>query len=65
MRSAVPDYRVKWEIDAEDVSSPRSAAWFARDAQTRENTTATVFTVTDRKTGESVQVDLGDEEELG
>jgi hypothetical protein len=54
------DYRVSWEIDAEDMASPRAAAWFARDAQLREGSIATVFTVTDTATGKVTEVDLSD-----
>ena len=56
------NYLVTWEVDAANVSSPRAAAGFARDIQLREDSLATVFTVSELGTGESVQVDLGEEE---
>lgn len=47
-------YRIVWQFDS-DAESPLAAA---RDAQTREGTTATVFEVTDTVTGETTTVDL-------
>lgn len=52
------EYLVTWEIDADEVDSPREAAEFARWAQTNPGTIATVFRVTDKATGETVTVDL-------
>lgn len=54
----MPDYLVTWEIDADDMSSPHAAALAARKAQTRRGTIATVFTVQDKATGETVTIDL-------
>ena len=51
-------YTVPWQIDALDATTPVEAAQFARDAQTRPQTTATVFTVTDTTTGQHHLVDL-------
>lgn len=50
------DYFVVWEFDA-TASSPLEAARQARDAQTREGTTATAFRVFDSN-GDETQVDL-------
>jgi hypothetical protein len=51
------EYLVLWAIDIE-APSPRTAAWYARDAQVREDTIATVFDVQDKITGTVTQVDL-------
>jgi hypothetical protein len=56
------EYIVIWAIDTE-ASCPRAAAEEARDAQTREGTTATVFDVKDLETGEITRVDLTLDEE--
>jgi hypothetical protein len=55
-------YVVSWEIDAE-ADSPREAAEFARRQQTAPDTWAVVFNVTDIATGETVRVDLLDDED--
>jgi hypothetical protein len=52
------DYLVTWEIDADNADSPRKAALFARNAQTRRSTWATVFHVVNKETGEVTRVDL-------
>lgn len=57
------DYLVTWEFDADEARSPREAAELARDAQTAPETWAVVFSITDKKTGETVRVDLLDDEE--
>lgn len=56
------DYRVTWEIDAFNATTPREAAEEARAAMTRAHTTATVFTVYGRD-GSVTDVDLGEDEE--
>jgi hypothetical protein len=59
------EYRVAWAIDV-DADSPREAAQAARDAQTRDATTATVFEVAQRvgeRYGERVVVDLAEPEQ--
>lgn len=58
------DYRVTWTIDAESVNSPREAAQFARNAQVRNGTWATVFEVVDAD-GNVTRVDLLENEEDG
>lgn len=61
----MPDYRVTWEIDAENIGNMLEAAQWAREQQTAEGTGAVVFTVTDTETGESAQVDLNlDEDDI-
>lgn len=57
------DYLVTWAIDAESLDSPREAAQYARDAQVREGTWATVFDVKDIQTGQVTRVDLLTDEE--
>jgi hypothetical protein len=54
----MPSYIVTWEIDADEVASPAAAARYARAAQIRRGTIATVFVVQDKATGERVQIDL-------
>lgn len=54
----MPDYIVRWEIDAEDTSSPVRAAQDAFEAITRPGSVANVFAVTDTATGESWRIDL-------
>ena len=49
-------FLVKWEIDAE-VDSFEEAAEYARNAQTAEDTEATVFDVTDTADGRTVRID--------
>jgi hypothetical protein len=56
------DYRVTWEIDLFDQTSPRGAAAAARLVQLDPAALAGSFTVTDAATGEAVQVDLDDAE---
>lgn len=56
------NYRVLWEIDAEDADSPLAAARRARAAQTNPDSIASVFTVIDVDTGEKFQIDLDDAE---
>lgn len=56
------EYLVTWEIDADEVDTPREAAEFARWAQTNPGTIATVFQVRDKETGETFRVDLSEEE---
>lgn len=56
------DYRVTWEIDAFNATTPREAAEEARAAMTRAHTTATVFTVYGRD-GSVTDVDLSEDEE--
>jgi hypothetical protein len=55
-------YVVTWEIDLE-AETPEDAARQARAAQTRPDTLATVFTVTDVD-GNQTQVDLTELDEL-
>ena len=50
-------YRVTWVIEVW-AESAKEAAYQARDMQTRNDTTATVFDVEDRDTGNQVQIDL-------
>lgn len=50
-------YRVSWVIDV-DADSPRDAAWKARRAATRPGSIATVYSVEDRTTGETTEIDL-------
>ncbi|WUT94721.1 hypothetical protein SUAREZ_73 [Mycobacterium phage Suarez] len=56
-------YTVTWEIDCADAPDMLAAAEFARETQMATGTTAVVFTVTDRDTGESAEVDLDREVE--
>ncbi|AVO21389.1 hypothetical protein SEA_CEPENS_82 [Mycobacterium phage Cepens] len=56
-------YTVTWEIDCANADDMLAAAEFAREAQMATGTTAVVFTVTDRDTGESAEVDLDREVE--
>jgi hypothetical protein len=60
------EYRVKWEIDI-DADNPVDAARKARAAQIRPGTTATVFSVGDRRhpVGVYKKVDLGGPGEPG
>lgn len=55
-------YLVTWEIefehDDEDVRSPLEAARKALQIQRNPKSIATVFDVTDKDTGETVQIDL-------
>lgn len=53
----MPDYRVKWEFDADGARSPWVAAAQARRAQTAHGSIATVFKVTNKVTGEIFVVD--------
>ncbi|MDP9903158.1 hypothetical protein [Arthrobacter bambusae] len=61
-------YRVTWSIDGDEDSSPARAAanaWtqnFNRGAAQPCPDDACVFTVTDSKTGRSVDIDLSEEE---
>ena len=50
-------YRVTWVIDVW-AESAKEAAYQARNAQTRQDTFATVFDVEDTKTCAKVQIDL-------
>lgn len=50
-------YRVKWEIDVE-AETPREAAEEAQEAQRDPQSIATIFVVTNRKTGKKVTIDL-------
>lgn len=54
-------YRVTWTIDI-DALNPQDAARKAREAQTRPDTIATVFEVTDEN-GDSETVDLSELDE--
>ena len=60
------DLRVRWEIDAFDVDSPLEAALQARRAQTRPDTTATVFEVfgPDRRLLATVDLSAGPDQEV-
>lgn len=60
-RTAGDEWEVIWEIDAFDAEDALSAAQQARACQVRPGTTATVFKVRNKRTGEVVQVDLSDE----
>ncbi len=51
--------RVQWAIDL-DANSPEEADKKAREIQLDPESTATVFKVTDEKTGEVKEVDLDD-----
>lgn len=55
------DYEVSWTIDL-DGDNPVDAARRARAFQLDHNSTATVFHVTDRVTGETTKVDLSNHE---
>ncbi|MFH2076397.1 MAG: hypothetical protein ABIJ57_13810 [Pseudomonadota bacterium] len=50
-------YRVKWEIDVE-AETPQKAAEEAKGAQLDPESIATIFNVTDRETGETVEIEL-------
>ncbi len=51
-------YGVSWEIDVEDCHSPTGAAVEAWEAMRREDSTACIFTVTNRDTGAVKMIDL-------
>lgn len=51
------EYLVTWVIDIE-ADSPQEAARKARACQTRKGTTAVVFDVCDKATGQTLSVDL-------
>lgn len=55
------EWLVVWEIDAFDAEDALTAAKQARACQIRPGTTATVFKVRNKRTGEIVEVDLIDE----
>lgn len=55
------EYKVIWVIDV-TASTPLEAAKRAREAQTREDTTAVVFDVFDRKRNAARRVDLSKQE---
>jgi hypothetical protein len=50
---------VTWEINADDVRSPREAAEFAWQAMREPDSIATVFCVRNKKNGKITRVDLG------
>lgn len=62
------NWLVSWEIDVDVVDTPAQAAaavWlhnFDRGPVQPSNQECCVFTVTDRGTGQSVQIDLSDEQ---
>ncbi|PZP71731.1 hypothetical protein [Methylorubrum populi] len=49
-------FRIDWRIDI-DASSPREAAFFAREIQEQPENTATVYSVEDKQTGEIHVID--------
>lgn len=55
------EFRVSWEIDAFNATTPREAAEEAREAMRRAHTTATVFTV-QAADGTVTAVDLSGED---
>jgi hypothetical protein len=58
------DYLVRWEIDMEDVATPEEAAARALIVQRDAQSMATVFQVTNKKTGETFKIDMEDVEWL-
>lgn len=56
------DYRVRWEIDAFNATTPREAAEEAWQRMRRVDSTANVFTVYGRD-GSITDVDLSEDEE--
>ncbi len=58
--SAATGWLVEWVVDveADQAATPREAAQYARNHQTRPGTTATCFRVTNRVTDEVTDVDL-------
>lgn len=60
---ALRNYVVRWEIDAPDCDSPRTAAAWALNIQRNPSNMATVFDVQDEETGTITRVDLLDTED--
>lgn len=60
----MPNYLVTWIIDADDVKNPVEAAKYAREAQIRKGTIATVFEVMNKDTREKTRVDLEEEKDI-
>jgi hypothetical protein len=54
----MPSYLVTWDIDADDVCSPREAAEFAWRAMRDPDSIANVFRVCNKHNGKITLVDL-------
>ena len=52
------NYVVTWAIDVQDADSPEEAARQALEIQRDPYSTATVFEVVDRHTGDKIFIDL-------
>ncbi len=59
----MPNYLVRWVIDADDAATPLAAAQSAWKAMRADGSIANFFTVVDKQSGETVDVDLLDQEE--
>ncbi|MHB8621055.1 MAG: hypothetical protein ACYDAG_16030 [Chloroflexota bacterium] len=57
----MPEYLVTWDLDVA-ANTPREAAELAWQAMRRPLSIATVFSVIDKTSGISIEVDLTDEE---
>lgn len=57
-------FRIDWRIDI-NASSPKEAAFFAREIQEQPENTATIFSVEDRQTGEIHVIDTALDDKLG
>ena len=59
----MPNYLVTWEFDAENVDTMLDAAEYAWEIMRKPGSQANVFTVIDKETRQSEQVDLSAEVE--
>lgn len=57
-------FRIDWRIDI-NASSPREAAFLAREIQEQPENTATVYSVEDKQTGEIHVIDTALDDKLG
>lgn len=58
----MPDYHVSYEVDSDDADSPVDAAWYVANQLFEGYAVRAIYTVIDKATGETVTVDLEQED---